>query len=77
MAVQELRKKAALAFQSAMPVNDPRIRADYLKQAKGFLEEAIKSYPDATQLPTVRDNLSVISRDLERIESDAGAKKGE
>jgi len=74
LAVQELRRKAASAFQSAMPVTDARTRADYLRQAKSYLEEAIKNYPSASQLPTVRENLSVISRDLETIES--GQKGG-
>ncbi len=72
LAVQELRKKAASAFQSAMPVTEAKTRAGYLKQAKTFLEEAIKNYPDATQLPTVRDNLRVISRDLEKLETEQG-----
>lgn len=76
LAVQDLRKKAASAFQSAMPVTDVKTRAGYLKQAKGFLEEAIKNYPDATQLPTVRDNLRVISRDLEKLEAEQGATTG-
>lgn len=76
LAVQDLRKKAASAFQSAMPVTDVKTRAGYLKQAKNFLEEAIKNYPDATQLPTVRDNLRVISRDLEKLEAEQGATTG-
>lgn len=71
-AVQELRKKAANAFQSAAPVTDSRTKASYLKQAKTFLEEAIKNYPEAPQLPTVRDNLRAISRDLERLETEPG-----
>ncbi len=76
LAVQDLRKKAASAFQSAMPVTDVKTRAGYLKQAKNYLEEAIKNYPDATQLPTVRDNLRVISRDLEKLEAEQGATTG-
>jgi hypothetical protein len=71
-AVQNLRKKAAAAFQSAMPITDAKVRAQYLRQAKSFLEEALKNYPQATQLPTVRDNLRIISRDLEKLESEAG-----
>lgn len=67
-AVQDLRRKAALAFQSAMPLTEARKRAEYLRQAKGYLEEAIKNYPEATQLPTVKDNLRVISRDLDNLE---------
>lgn len=71
-AVQNLRKKAAAAFQSAMPITDSKVRAQYLRQAKGFLEEALKDYPQATQLPTVRDNLRIISRDLEKLDTEAG-----
>lgn len=70
LAVQDLRRKAAHAFQSAMPINDKRTRAAYLQQAKGYLEEALNSYPEATQLPTVRDNLRVISRDLEKLQAE-------
>lgn len=69
-AVQDLRRKAAAAFQNALPLTDGKARAEYLRQAKGFLEEAINSFPQATQLPTVRDNLRVISRDLEKLESE-------
>ena len=66
LGVQDLRRKAAAAFQTAMPISDPRTRAEYLKQAKRLLEDAIKNFPDASQLPTVRENLRVISRDLEK-----------
>ena len=68
-AVQDLRRKAALAFQSALPVADPKTKTGYLKQAKSYLEDALKNYPDATQLPTVQDNLRVISQDLEKLET--------
>jgi hypothetical protein len=71
-AVQVLRKKAAAAFQSAIPITDVKTRAQYLRQAKTYLEDAIKNYPQATQLPTVRDNLRVISRDLDQLETEAG-----
>lgn len=71
-AVQNLRKKAAAAFQSAMPITDVKVRAQYLRQAKTFLEDAIKNFPEASQLPTVRDNLRVISRDLEKLETESG-----
>lgn len=70
--VQDLRRKAADAFQNARPVSDPKARAAYLQQAKGYLEEALKDYPDATLLPTVRDNLRMITRDLEQL---AGEKR--
>lgn len=68
-AVQDLRKKAAQAFQSAMPLNDKKTRAQYLQQAKSYLEDALNNYPQAAQLPTVRDNLRVISKDLEQSQS--------
>jgi hypothetical protein len=71
-AVQVLRKKAAAAFQSAIPITDVKTRAQYLRQAKTYLEDAIKNYPQASQLPTVRDNLRVISRDLDQLETEAG-----
>lgn len=65
--VQDLRRKAAEAFQNARPVSDPKARAAYLQQAKSYLEEALKDYPDATLLPTVRDNLRMVTRDLEQL----------
>ncbi|MDQ3235224.1 MAG: hypothetical protein M3Q07_25730 [Pseudobdellovibrionaceae bacterium] len=71
-AVQDLRQKAAQAFQNAMPVADNRAKAAYLKQAKDLLEQALKDYPVADQLDTVRDNLAVITRDLSGIDQDAG-----
>jgi len=71
-AVQDLRQKAAQAFQNAMPVADNRAKAAYLKQAKDLLEQALKDYPVADQLDTVRDNLAVITRDLSGIDQEAG-----
>lgn len=65
--VQELRRKAAEAFQNAAPLSDPRARRSYLLKAKAHLEEALNDYPDASVLATVRDNLRMISRDLEQI----------
>jgi hypothetical protein len=70
--VQDLRQKAAQAFQNAMPVADNRAKAVYLKQAKDLLEQALKDYPVADQLDTVRDNLAVITRDLSGIDREAG-----
>lgn len=75
LAVQDLRRKAAQAFRDAMPVTDSRTRAQYLERAKNYLETAIKEYPDATQLPRVRENLRVISRDLKRLKGDAGTSQ--
>jgi len=69
-AVQKLRRKAAQAYQSAMPVADKKIRLGYLTQARDYLEQAIEGFPAATQLPRVRDNLRVISRDLAKLQED-------
>jgi hypothetical protein len=68
--VRELRRKAAQAFQSAQPIADKKVRFEYLSQAKTFLEEAITNFPASTQIPTVRDNLRVITRDLARLEAE-------
>ncbi len=68
-AVQELRRKAAQAFQTARPAIDKATRLRYLEEAKRYLDEAIKNYPDAPQLPTVRENLSLILQEIERTES--------
>ena len=69
-AVQNLRRQAAVAFQTAAPLTDPKSRAIYLEQAKALLETALAKFPAADQLPTVRENLAVISRDLARIAAD-------
>ncbi len=68
-AVQELRRKASQAFQTARPAADKPTRLRYLNEAKGYLEDAIKNYPDAPQLGTVRDNLSMIISEIEKTEA--------
>ena len=65
VAVQDLRRKAARAFQSAKPIADRKTRAAYLTEAKEFLEQAIELYPTADQIPTVRENLEVINKSLD------------
>ena len=67
MAVQDLRQKAARAFQSSLPVVDIKTKAAYLVEAKNYLEEALKEFPAADHLATVRENLAVITRDLQTI----------
>lgn len=64
-AVQDLRQKAAQAFQSALPVNDRETRVAYLEQARQYLVQALDEFPEADQLGTVRENLAVISQDLD------------
>ena len=67
VAVQDLRQKAAQAFQDSLSASDARSRASYLERAKGYLEEAINAFPEAGQLATVQENLSIISRNLEQL----------
>jgi len=69
-AVQDLRRRAAIAFQAAAPISDPKSRSIHLEKARELLEEALAKFPAADQLPTVRENLAVISRDLARLAAD-------
>ncbi|MEY4630467.1 MAG: hypothetical protein RIQ81_587 [Pseudomonadota bacterium] len=69
MAVRDLRRRAAQAFSAAVQANDPGTKGNYLEKAKTLLEEALAKYQDADQLGTVRDNLTVINRDLERLKT--------
>jgi len=66
-AVRDMRRKAAQAFSAANQANDAGTKGSYLDKAKSILEEAVKKYPDADQLGTVRENLTVIIRDLDRL----------
>lgn len=66
-AVQSYRKKAAKAFQSAIPVADTKARAAYLRDAQKYLSLAIENFPKADQIDTVRQNLEVINRNLETL----------
>ncbi len=70
-AVHDLRKRAALAFQKAGPITDRRTRAAYLNEAKTYLERALTLYPQAENLHTVRSNLVIIARDLEKLRANA------
>ena len=66
-AVHDLRKRAALAFQKAGPITDRNTRAAYLNEAKTYLERALTLYPQSENLHTVRSNLVIIARDLEKL----------
>lgn len=68
-AVRDMRLQAAKAFAAANQANDTGTRVAYLQKAKDLLESAIEKYPDATQLGTVRENLTVINRDLDYLKS--------
>ncbi len=74
-AVRDMRRKAAQAFSTANQANDPGTKGSYLDKAKTILEDALKKYPDADQLGTVRENLTVINRDLDRLRSSPPQRK--
>lgn len=48
LAVQDLRRKAAQAYQSALPMTDPKRRAEYLRQAKPA-SRCTRFFPDAAR----------------------------
>lgn len=75
LAVQDLRKKAATAFQSSMPVSDPKAKGAYLNEAQSYLEQAISQYPDADHIETVKQNLSVIKKHLADLEATQKKKR--
>lgn len=66
-AVQDLRQKAAQSFQDSLSANDAKSKSLYLQKAKQYLEEAINTFPEASGLSTVQENLSIISRNLEQL----------
>jgi tetratricopeptide (TPR) repeat protein len=67
-AVQLLRQKAAQAFENSLPASDASSKAAYLEDARKYLEEAIKDYPEADQISTVKENLAIITKDLEKLQ---------
>ena len=74
LAVQDLRQKAARAFQSSLPVVDIKTKAAYLVEAKNYLEEALTDFPAADHLTTVKENLAVITKDLETISEETSSQ---
>jgi hypothetical protein len=59
--IQDLRRKAASAFQNAGVAADDRSRVEYLKTARQYLEDALILFPEAPQASTVRENLKAIT----------------
>ena len=66
-AVNALRQKAALAFQQALPIQEPKTKASFLEDAKKYLEEALANFPQADQINTVKENLTIVQRDLSQL----------
>lgn len=66
-AVIDLRKKAAYEYRAASSVTDIGIKRTYLNKAKSYLEEAAQKFPAASNQDTVKENLNMISKELERL----------
>ncbi|RZA25538.1 MAG: hypothetical protein EOP10_06590 [Proteobacteria bacterium] len=67
-AVKDLRAKAAEAFSNAAPMNDSNAKANYLRQAKTYLEQALKDFPTADGLDSVKENLEAVNRGLDSLD---------
>lgn len=73
-AVQKLREKASFSYRQSIPVRDMKIKKNYLVEARETLLTAIKKYPEADYIDTVKENLLVIERDLQKIQIDHGTE---
>ncbi len=67
-AAQELRRKAAAAYQNSLLVSDVETRKSYLTEAKKYLETALADFPAADLKSTVKDNLEKISLQLNELQ---------
>lgn len=66
-AVTDLRKKAAYEYRAASSVTDVGIKRSYLSKAKAYLEEAAQKFPASSTQDTVKENLGMITKELERL----------
>lgn len=66
-AVQELRRQAANQYRSSSATNEPSGKKAYLSKAKGYLQSALTKYPEASTLDTVKENLEIINKELDRL----------
>lgn len=62
--IQDLRRKAAQAFQNAGVAPDDRTRLEYLRSARQLLEDGLIMFPEAPQASTVRENLKAITMQI-------------
>lgn len=67
-AVKKLRHQAAVAFKKVKPVNDLNTRKAYLEDVKKLLASAIEDFPESSQLDTVKNNLTIIERNISVLE---------
>lgn len=73
--VQDLRRRAAQAFQSALPLTKTLDQLEYFKTAKNYLEEAKIKFPDSTQISIVDNNLKMINRKIEQSQTESEEPK--
>ncbi len=66
-AANDLRKKAAVEYQSSQGVSDHKIKTNFLERAKKYLQEALDKYPDSDQKKTIVENMNMIDRELKTI----------
>ena len=69
LAVRELRRQAANSFGKAIPVTNLKARTAYLEKAKSLLITALKDYPKADNMDTIKQNLGIINKNLDLIRS--------
>lgn len=68
MAVKNLRRRAAQAFQSSIPAPEISAKLEYLREAEEQLTTAYEDYPEADQLEKVKENLGVIQNRINSLE---------
>ena len=66
-AVQDLRRQAASQYRSSSSMPESTGKKSHLQKAKNYLEIAITKYPEASTLDTVKENLEIINKELERL----------
>lgn len=66
-AVQDLRRQAANQYRSSSSTTEPNTKKSHLEKAKNFLEIALAKYPEASTLDTVKENLEIINKELNRL----------
>ena len=69
LAVQDLRKQAAEFFAKAIPITDLKVRATYLKKSQNLLLKVLTQYPEASNIATIRKNLTIINKNLDLLET--------
>ena len=67
-AVQDLRRQAANQYRSSSSTNEASGKKAFLGKARAHLQNALTKYPEASTLDTVKENLEIINKELERLQ---------